>query len=279
MLATHGLARLIDMLKFSADAYGRAMFILGVYKGGEFSDVDGTNDPLSETDFRFVKQELGTLQVSAKTLGADCSLKLIDRLLNRMSTPGAVVTYGHIQGDFHEVESRLADELSARYLFALDARQAEAFQSGSFGENVEAQFPVLIDEIRECYKCYALERGTAAAFHAIRCLECGFAAMWRCLGIADPISGFERNWANRKKKVEEQMELKWPTKTGRFSGDAQLFDEALGLLAGLQNPYRNATMHFDAKYTLDEAWHIMELVKGFMRKIASRMDENGLPLA
>jgi hypothetical protein len=45
----------------------------------------------------------------------------------------------------------------------------------------------------------------------------------------------------------------------------------------MQNPYRNATMHLDQKYTEEEAKHIFEIVKGSMRKLASRCDENGDP--
>ena len=50
-------------------------------------------------------------------------------------------------------------------------------------------------------------------------------------------------------------------------------------ISRFHNPWRNAIMHLDQKYTLEEARHIFEIVGGFMRKLASRMDENGLPLA
>jgi len=35
----------------------------------------------------------------------------------------------------------------------------------------------------------------------------------------------------------------------------------------MQNPWRNATMHLDQKFTDEEARHIFEIVKGFMRKL------------
>lgn len=38
-------------------------------------------------------------------------------------------------------------------------------------------------------------------------------------------------------------------------------------------------MHVENKYTADEAEHILMAVHGFMKKLASRMDEQGLPLA
>ncbi|MGB8901471.1 MAG: hypothetical protein WCC90_20505 [Methylocella sp.] len=65
----------------------------------------------------------------------------------------------------------------------------------------------------------------------------------------------------------------------RSGGDAELFDNAYAALAGMQNPWRNSTMHLDQVYTPEDARHIFEIVGGFMRKLASRMDEDGLPLA
>jgi hypothetical protein len=63
----------------------------------------------------------------------------------------------------------------------------------------------------------------------------------------------------------------------RSGGDGELFETAYAALAGMQNPWRNSTMHLDQVYTPDDARHILEIVGGFMRKLASRMDENGDP--
>ncbi len=38
-------------------------------------------------------------------------------------------------------------------------------------------------------------------------------------------------------------------------------------------------MHLDQKFTPDEAKFVMDIVGGFMRKVVSRMDEAGQPLA
>jgi hypothetical protein len=38
-------------------------------------------------------------------------------------------------------------------------------------------------------------------------------------------------------------------------------------------------MHVESKYTDEEAEHILVAVKGFMKKLASRMDEEGNPKA
>ena len=38
-------------------------------------------------------------------------------------------------------------------------------------------------------------------------------------------------------------------------------------------------MHVESKYTDDEAEHILMAVRGFMKKLASRCDEEGNPKA
>jgi hypothetical protein len=74
------------------------------------------------------------------------------------------------------------------------------------------------------------------------------------------------------------MDRRWPS-SHRLDGDGRYFEEAYAVLSAMQNPYRNATMHLDQKYTPEVARHIFEIVGGFMRKLSSRMDEDGLPLA
>jgi hypothetical protein len=81
------------------------------------------------------------------------------------------------------------------------------------------------------------------------------------------------------RKIQAEVDRRWVGAASRMGGDGAVFEGLYGVLQALQNPYRNATMHFDQKYTTEEAKHVIEMVAGVMRKIASRMDENGLPLA
>jgi hypothetical protein len=63
------------------------------------------------------------------------------------------------------------------------------------------------------------------------------------------------------------------------AGDKEFFEELHASLDAVRNPWRNATMHVERKYTDDEADHIFVAAKGFMAKLASRGDENGQPFA
>jgi hypothetical protein len=99
------------------------------------------------------------------------------------------------------------------------------------------------------------------------------------LNINDPIKPAERNWAIILDKIWNGIQTKWPTAVDRTKGDGALFESLYASLDAVKNPWRNATMHVENKYTDDEAEHIFISVKGFMKKLASRMDEDGKPLA
>ena len=179
------------------------------------------------------------------------------------------------------VASTFVQESKTKVAFIVSPSSASYFSADFplFGADVDNKFPSLTDEIAESAKCYALERGTASAFHSLRCLEAGIRAMARCLGIPDPTKGAQRNWGSALGEIKKGCEAKWPDAPSRMTGDGDMFEKLHASLAAMQNPYRNATMHLEQKYTPEESLHLFELVKGLMRQMAARMDEDGLPLA
>jgi hypothetical protein len=160
-------------------------------------------------------------------------------------------------------------------------QEQELFEPTSplFGADVEAKFSTLIYEIEQAGKCMALGLSTAAAFHVLRCLEGGIRAISRCLGIPDPMKAADRSWHNMLKAIKAEMDKRWPTNADRTRGDGQMFEDLYAALSGMQNPWRNATMHLDQKYTEQEAKDVMDVVRVFMSRLAKRCDEDGKPLA
>lgn len=208
------------------------------------------------------------------------SLKLLDRMVTGLAAPARFTREEAIE-KLGELSDRIKDELSSIEFVHIDAVMREFFDPSSplFGTDVASKFPVISYDIAEAGKCLALERSTASVFHSIRCLEAGIRAIARCLGISDPTRAADRTWGNILRAVKIEIDKRWPPALVRTGGDDELFDNAYAALAGMQNPYRNSTMHLDQTYTLEDARYIFEVVKGFMRKIASRMDENGDPKA
>jgi hypothetical protein len=110
-------------------------------------------------------------------------------------------------------------------------------------------------------------------------MEIGIKAISKCLNIPDPIKPAERNWGNILKSILAGIEMKWPTAASRMNGDGATFDALYASLDAVKSPWRDATMHVDKKYNPDEAEHIFAAVRGFMRALSLRMDENGEPKA
>ena len=78
-------------------------------------------------------------------------------------------------------------------------------------------------------------------------------------------------------RIAGGMNAKWPTSADRMNGDGAIFEGLHASLDAIKNAWRNPTIHVENKYNEEEADHIFGVVMGFMRKLASRCDENGLP--
>jgi hypothetical protein len=277
------LVSLWDMLEHRAAAFYSASVALASLHAMLQSDMATKPYETMEADSPLIalwRMNADELSDELHNLGCSMTLLEADRLL-QMVSGNSYLTPAMLSDSLEKVRSRLVDELRSINFFAIEPSKAHYFKQSEplMGQEVAAKFASLSYDIEEAGKCMALSRSTAAAFHALRSLEAGIAAMSRCLGIPDPTRGAERNWNSLLEKIKKAIDLKWPKASDRFAGDGALFEGLYAVLVALQNPYRNATMHFDQKYTEDEAKHVFEMVSGVMRKIASRMDENGLPLA
>ncbi len=189
-------------------------------------------------------------------------------------------THERLEGLLKDFRHRLYDALKRPKFLVLNAREQELYEPAQphYGTQVGASFPSVTYEIGEAAKCLALGRSTASAFHSIRCLEAAIRAMSRCLGIPDPTKGADRSWHKALGALKAEMDRRWPP-SGRLSGDGRLFEEWHAVLSSMQNPYRNSTMHLDQKYTDEESRYIFDAVGVLMKKVASRCDEDGQPLA
>jgi hypothetical protein len=230
------------------------------------------------TDFEPLPDEL-------RTLGAVVTLPAVERLLASLRTqaekPGGHYTYGNLRDVLGHIHETLKDELSLVHVFAVETRYAKYYEGTEplFGEEVATKFPSAAFEIDEAGKCLAFGRATASVFHLMRILEIGIRSIARGLEIPDPVKPAERNWGIILKGLRSGIDAKWPHQANRMAGDGELFESLYASLDAVKNPWRNSTMHVESKYTPDEAEYIFGAVRGFMKKLAARMDENGEPKA
>jgi hypothetical protein len=176
----------------------------------------------------------------------------------------------------------VATELQRVAFYSITSRNNYAISAAEmFGEDFSVKFATNgVFELDEAGKCFAFGRATAGVFHLMRLMEIGVRAVARCIGIPDPIRGAERSWGAILRKIKEAT-------NERDSGrppwvnpeDKELFAQAYAYLDAVRIAFRNTTMHVDNKYTDDEFEQIFVAVRGFMKTIAKRMDENGEPVA
>jgi hypothetical protein len=236
---------------------------------------------LEDLDRAFVHARLFGLPDHLKVLGTRvAALAVVDAeaVINH-----PMATWGGVKARFDEINNTLKRELSLQTVLVLEPKEQEYLSSKEphFGKEVASKFQSLAAfEIDEAAKCLAFGRSTACVFHLMRVMEIGIKAVAQCLRIPDPIKPSERNWGKMLEAIKKQgIEQKWPTAVLRSTGDGALFEAIYASLDAVKNPWRNSTMHVENKYTNEEAEHIFAAVRGFMKKIASRMDEQGLPLA
>jgi len=229
-----------------------------------------------------ISKDLEILLSCAGTLNARLTAKSVERLINDLKEPARSICWGDLGYDLATISVRLNDELEARKLLSIEDAKLKYYDPVAplFGNEFAVKFVDAAFELDEGAKCFALGRSTACVFHLMRVMEIGIRAISRCLGIPDPTKPAERNWGHILKHIwDDGIVKKWPIAAVRSHGDGAFFESIHASLDAVKNPWRNATMHVENKYTDDEAEHIFVAVRGFMTKLASRCDENGEPKA
>jgi len=276
-----------DMLKINGSTFLEVASYLArvsaFFEGN--TDQQWKQETVSDQNADYIKTELKHAQQYAETLGAQITAIAISETLESLGRAREKrLTNESLGIRVDTIVATWRRELLITNLFVLERERAHFFESADplFGRDVEKAFPAAAFEIEEAGKCLALSRPTAAVFHLMRVIEVGLRSVSKCLGIPDPIKEAERNWGVVLKKIKDEIELRAKSGTQKPWGsakDKQFFGEVYGSLDAVRVAWRNSTMHVENKYTDDEAEHIWVAVKGFMRKLASRCDEQGQPLA
>lgn len=230
------------------------------------------------TDIEVLNERAQKLKPLLEQIGAGVTLAEVQRHLDELKK--GWTNQDHLRLCYERIVDRLTDELRLIHLYGLDAAKVKYFEPKEplFGIGFQTTFPSAAYELDEAGKCLALDRSTAAVFHLMRMMEIGLRAMSACLALPPPTKAGDRNWGTMLRAINSAIEAK--TKSGAWSGDDRaIFAELYASVEAVRIAWRNATMHVENKYTADEAEHIFIAVRGFMKKLASRCDENGLPFA
>jgi len=164
-----------------------------------------------------------------------------------------------------ELQSRLHDEMGSVTYFAIEPnKQSLLTGSNLFGEEVTSAFPSATVDIEEAGKCLTFERWTASVFHLMRVMEVGLRVLRSTLQI--PVST-NRSWGFILKQCDDAL------KSSAYKND-MFFTEAIAMLRSVKDAWRNPTMHVENVYTEEQAEDIRNVVKAFMRKLATKLKED-----
>jgi hypothetical protein len=185
-------------------------------------------------------------------------------------------TYGDLIKLSEEINGRLIDETSGRAFFALTPREVDIHRHPRKGwEKAIERFPLIVDDVEEASKCFALSRYPAAIFHSLQIVEAALIELGIFLKVKDPTSGWTAvSGALAKVMKKERKDL------SRFEKRNRAFLEQVhGTVEGLKNAWRNKISHIDGRLILitkdfspEIAEEILFATRAFVRRLAE-----GLP--
>lgn len=188
-------------------------------------------------------------------------------------------TFVRVRGKMGRLKDITIAESQTRFALILDAHSRELWEptKAPFGDDFKNKFQASQYDLDEAGKSLALGRGTAAVFHVMRIMETGLRAVHNCLGLTAPFANNDRSWGAILKRIRDDGIT--PRGGPKKWAEHDLFQEMYARLDAVKDAWRNPTMHVEIKYTPDEATYVFSTARGFMSKLASRMDENGEPKA
>lgn len=262
------------MLKFYASQFVKALDDISAIRA---IAVTSKGSYLEANTAATFLQNLRDLEKQLEEMKLKQTLKSVRRLIDKIQR--SVLLDDRAEFLLSDIGLRLHDELDEVLLFSLP-QNAEQFEQAEpiFGRRVAHNYQGASADISEAGKCLALRRSTACVFHLMRVVEVGIEGVRKHLQIPDPVKEAERNWGAVFRKLRDEMDRRKAAKpAGWTKQDDQFFSEVYASLDAVRQAWRNSTMHVENKYTEEEAEHILAVTKGFMKKLASRFDENGRP--
>lgn len=198
-------------------------------------------------------------------------VKQVDGLPGYMVLQGFDLT--RVRSSFENLIACFKFETKSKTMMLFPPEKLKFFEPDEplCGTDVRAKFPSATYDIDEAGKCLAFGRSTACVFHLMRVMEITLKAISRCLALGVPTNP---NWGTWLSPIRAEMQK-------RRSGwsDFTLFQDCWQRIDAIKDAQRNQTMHVETVYTEEEALLIFKNTEAFLKKVASRMDEHGLPLA
>jgi hypothetical protein len=186
-----------------------------------------------------------------------------DRMSSLLAKPNT--TFDEVRQSCTELSNRLYDALIEEQFLHVPVEMARLYNGGSlFGEEVEAKFQKISEDIIEAAKCLALGRYTASVFHLMRVMENAV----KTLGTKLSVTVIDKN----------NVDIEWGKILANLSGpiekmpkgdEKEKWSAAHSLLVHVKIAWRNPTMHPKQTYTEEQAKEIFSATRAFMNSMTS----------
>lgn len=172
-----------------------------------------------------------------------------------------------------EILANLQHELTEWFFFAVPPDRRPFYDSPErwFGQEIFDAYQDSEADLKEAGRCFALSLWTACVFHLMRAVESALHKWADQLGVILKMPVTEANWQDIISAGTESLKkLEQQPKSQQRSNDLEYFGESQAQFSSFKNAWRNHVAHGKQTYDERRASEIMESVRAFMRKLATR---------
>ena len=203
-------------------------------------------------------------------LKLDVSAEATRRIVNAFSSGD--ITFKSLDELGQYLLQILYDEMRSRLFFSMEpSKQSYIQEKHQFGAEVTLAFPSATIDIEEAGKCLAFDRATACVFHLMHVMEAAVRVLENNLKL--PPSN-NPSWESILKNCESELKKRAADKSPEWESNKSFFTEAIAMLRSVKDAWRNPTMHVEKTYTEEQALDIWNVVKVYMRHLATKLKED-----
>lgn len=271
----YGLLRLENMINYQV--FGLCQLLRGLYVEEFDLRLRFQSDDAVPEELRIgMVDMLKSAFLEIQWLGLDAAR---DRLHHfNKSLEDTILVHEYLR-EVHTLRQAIEDGLRHRCFYHYPKEKAEPLLSFEKDwEKVITAFPSNKEDALAALDCWALEKNTACVFHLMRVAEYGLRALAKERRVKIKRKPLEwAEWqeviAAIRKKVDMLADDKRMRRPER--GEVlEFYKGALGEFEAFKDAYRNNVMHARKTYDEAQAKSVLLHVRGFMERLACRIDEN-----
>jgi hypothetical protein len=277
------LVSLWNMLQVHANRFVTLLDHIGQLES-RFADHTAFNDP---TTTRFV---LHAVRHDCDLLGLVSASKQNERIWDMfaaLSSESFGVSWSQLTAMISQLRIRIQEDLEEAVFFQVKADKLRLYCVRSrseglteftvkapaefFGSDVLSHFPSTAFDVGEACECFLVDRSTACVYHLMCVLQIGLTALAHRFNIPSD----HTNWHNMIELIEKEIR-NMPNAQNRlpeWKNDMEFYSQAAVHFMFVKDAWRNHVAHARVKYGDEDATKILENVRGFMRTLAERLQE------